>query len=354
MNEPQVKLVVDGTEHTGWITVNIRRSLIALSGSFELGIRPVDRPVPKGWKIAPHRECQILLGDTPVITGFIESIQSELNKDHHVVHVRGRDKTADLIDCPSGQGGKSFQKVTFKKILESLLMKFDIEHDFEFQSSHLHPAFHVSEFEGVFSALSRLAALDGLLLTTDGEGRLVITRPRLDLVPQEIISEALACEYSIDVQGMYSEYDMFIPNYAENYGNSVNESKLLAHSSNESVARFRPYTISSEGYANAGSAQKRVDWENSVRAAKGEKLKLTLPTWISKGGKLWEVNVPIKALFPALGIDGKFLISDVTFKLDQSGHQTVLECVPANAFKADPTLFIKENNLKDLITKESK
>jgi prophage tail gpP-like protein len=352
MSEPRVKLIVDGTEHTGWISVNIRRSLTALSGSFELGLRPIEKPVPKGWKIEPHKKCQVLLGDTPVLTGFIESIQSQLSKDQHMIHVRGRDLTADLIDCPSGQRGRSYQKATFKKILESLLVKFKIPHRFDAFGTHLHPAFHVSEFEGVFSALSRLASLEGLLLTTDGEGELVITRPKINSDIEERISEALACEYSIDVQGRYSEYNMFIPNYADSHDAQARE-KPFAYSPDSSIKRFRPYALSSEGYATAATAQKRVEWENTVRAAKSEKLRLTLPTWMTQGGKLWHVNTPIEASFPAIGVAGHFLISDVTFKLDQSGHQTDLECIPAAALKADPTLFIRENNLKDFISKAS-
>jgi prophage tail gpP-like protein len=315
-------------------------------------MRPVGAPVPKGWKIVPYKECQLFIGETPIITGFIESVKSQVARDQHSIQVRGRDLTADLIDCPSGQGGKSYQQARFKTILDSLLKNFRISRVFESQPTHLHPAFHVNEFEGVFSALSRIAALEGLMLITDGLGRLVITRPNIKKDPEETLTRALSCEYNVDVQGRFSEYDMFIPNYAQNE-NSSQESKPLAVSRDKSIGRFRPFSISSDGYSDMKTAQKRVDWENAVRAAKSEKLKICLAGWQTGQGKLWEINKTIFADFPAIGVKDKFLISGVTFKLDQSGHQTELECTPAAAFQADPTLFIKENNMKDLVTKVS-
>src|SRR4051812_49166056 len=93
-----VSVTIGKDKITGFERVVIHTSLETLSGYFELTL--VDEPEGnKNFKLITQAECTIKIGNDVVMTGFIDKVTPHVTKNSHTVSVRGRDKTADLVDC---------------------------------------------------------------------------------------------------------------------------------------------------------------------------------------------------------------------------------------------------------------
>ena len=173
MKKPDVRLEINGVKYGGWTKISIRRGIGQVAGTFELSIteRWPGQPIPA--KIELGASCVVTVDGAPVITGYVDDVAPSYNAASHTVSVTGRDKTCDLVDCcpPSTQ----LKGATLAAVARSLAAPFGIEVVDE-TGVGVVPGFKTNPGDTVFETLEQLARAKGVLLTTDGRGRLVICR----------------------------------------------------------------------------------------------------------------------------------------------------------------------------------
>ena len=172
---PSVRLEVDGKLYGGWKDIEISRSLEQCAGTFRLSVtdrwpqQSQSRQVPAG------ASCRVLVNGAPVITGYVDDVEVSYDANAHTYSVTGRDKTADLVDCcpPSTQlkGGGLVDLARRWAALFGIQVVVAVS-----GSLATVPNFKTDEGETCFEMFERLARANAVMLTTDGQGRLVIAR----------------------------------------------------------------------------------------------------------------------------------------------------------------------------------
>ena len=96
----QVRLVVNGQEFGGWKSVRIEGGIERQARSFDLEVTdrwPGQTDIPR--RIRPFDACQVFIGNDLVLTGYVDATPIKYDGKSVGVGVKGRSKTADLVDC---------------------------------------------------------------------------------------------------------------------------------------------------------------------------------------------------------------------------------------------------------------
>jgi prophage tail gpP-like protein len=341
---PDLVLRVDGQKLTGWETFRLERSLEAFAGAFSATVSDRrDFPIPEGAAV------EAILDGFPILTGWIDVVRPSFDARSRSVTIAGRDRTAELVDCSPVDLSAQFEHVALDGLASDLARPFGVQvvvagdPGAEFERFALHPG------ETVHEALERAARLRGVLLTTDGLGRLVLekpgtTRAAVDLVEGENL---LAGTGRFDRSSRFRRYVV----RGQLQGSDLlfaDETSTEGEAFDEAVRSVRTTLILAEAGVDIATAQKRAEWEAAVRRARGSALQVTLQGWRQgAAGPLWIPNVLARLRSPTLRIDRVLLVSSVLFTLDpRGGTTTELDLVHPDAYSPEPSLK-REDDLSD-------
>lgn len=347
-----LKLAVNGKTYEGWQQINVKRSMKAISGSFDL--RVVDKWAEEqvAWAIVPGDECRIEIGDDTIITGYVDSVSPRFDRDTREISVSGRDKTGDLVDCSTED--KAFTNTTFLDLLKKLAEPFGIQVkvDSGISISDRFPNF-TTQGDTIFDTMEKAARQVAVLLMNDGAGNILVTRAGKTRATTALIQgeNILSADADYDFKERFSKYTVksqfFNPDGAEPAVDF--SSKAVVTDAN--VKRHRPLLIKAETGSDSAKCQRRAKWEAAVRTGRSLRVNVTVPGWRQSDGELWTVNRLARVDAPWLGINMDLLITEVTFQKGEA-TTTQLTLEPASAYQPDPRT--KENPYRQLVLQESK
>lgn len=344
----KVELYVDGSIYSGWTSVRINRSLLAMAGSFELSVteqwpgQPVTRP------IKPGQRCRIVLAEQTLIEGHVEDLSIQYDANSHQVTLSGRDLTGDLPDCSilPEQGGE-LREQTLAGLAGTLCQPFGIK---VIQSGKLpdgadktFATFRAEPGETVFEALERASRQRGVLLTVDSHGRLVMTAPNTGPARYRLAlgREMLNANITASHRDRFSLYRVAgLGDAGGEFGDQASAADLAVSGdiNDPAIKRFRPKLLQSEdSLGSEDSAKERANWQAARAMASGNRARVTVQGWRAPDGQLWQTNKPVELEDPWLGFQGQpLLIVNVAFSLDDNGTLTELELMPAAGLVPEP------------------
>lgn len=339
----KVEITVNGATYGGWKNVTVRRSLKSLSGSFSLSLteRWQGRSTP--WPILAGDQCRVLLNGQAVITGFIDNTALSFDDNSRTITVSGRDKTADLVDCSVDLPQSQYNGIRIDDFARLVCAKFGVRVVAGFAPGPTIENVAVQQGETAFEILDRVARKRGLLLTTDGLGALVMTRPGSERARTALIlgENLLAGSAALDMTQRFSEYKV----KAQGFWATLQETQpdtdfvSLATAKDSSVPRYRPLVIQGESAMSGADAATRAQWEAKIRAARSEQVSVTVQGWTQSDGSLWRPNQIVRVRAPWLGIDGERLISEVSYQLSENGPTVaVISLDRKDAFVPEPVV----------------
>jgi len=332
---PNVILLVNGVEYSGWQSVRVTRSLEQVAGSFNLSVTDVWDAWSQSSGMASIKEgdlCQLQLDGETIINGTVDDRSVSYDKETHSIAISGRDATGDLVDCSvvptqiEGQTLLQIAKQVCKPFGISALSKVDVGAVFgnrTFEPGQL-----------CFELLSSLAAHRGLLLVSDTLGSLVITKPSKNRSAGALVfgENILACNGTASMRDRYRDYDVRheTPQSDGSSGEAATQIKSTAH--DQGVLRYRPLTIQAD---DATDLQKKVNFERNVRAAKAKPLTYTVAGWLADDFTLWQENTVVSITDPHQQPPlhkTDMLISTVSFVRDENGTRTEISVLAQGAF----------------------
>lgn len=330
-----VILKLNQQEYTGWTAIHISRGIEQLAGRFELGLaREVTDP---GIKARPGDACAVSLTDgQPLITGYVDTVTPRFDAASHSLTISGRDRTGDLIDCSAIHDTGQWQDKTLYDIAQDVCSPFGIEVLKAVEVDEVVANAAINDSETVLELLERLARQQGLLLTSDTAGRLVITRAatrRQAPAPLGVdggvpllsgsADHSWLERYSIYIgKGAHPDDGFFEPSAAASPGAEV---------ADPAIHRYRPLVLLAEDNATPGSLNQRMTFERNVRAGRGRRIVVTVQGW-TQDGQLWQPNQRVHIKEPRLNVDGELLIVSVTYTLDEGGTRTQLTLADPAAY----------------------
>lgn len=379
-----VTLVVDGEEYGGWKAVRIEAGIERQARSYDLSVTdvwPGQSDIPR--RIQPGDLCQVFIGDELVLTGFVDATPIRYDGTSVGVGVKGRSRTADLVDCcpvptgesstPAGGGewgdvvGKNGKKQTYVKappktanqwrnqklevIAAALAAPYGVRVVAEVDTGKVIPEHHVDVGETVFESIDRMMRIRHVLSTDNEEGDLVLVDVgsagrAAPLILGENIREG---DTQLDFKGVFSEYivkgqragndDHYAADASEEEGSATDTGKTTvtgdtATARDARATRRRVLVIKQSGQADDGTCQERAEYEKAYRAAKALETKYTIAGWRQPDGELWKQNQIVRVVDGLIGFDMDMVIAELAYVLDERGLRTEIKVGPPDGYRS--------------------
>jgi prophage tail gpP-like protein len=259
----EVILRLGSQRFDGWKAINITRSMECFANDFSLEV--TDRWSAE--KIAPIQNgspCEILIDSGKVITGYVDEISPTYSESSRRIRVRGRSKTADLVDC-SNTLTQQFKNQTFLQIGRALCKPFVID---VINEAGLTEKFSSKQFEvgqTTFDCLAEMARHAGVRLMTNADGNAVIARTgtRKVKTPLKLGDNILEAEGSFSLRDRFSDYMIASQFPGDNNINGAAAAHIKGVSADRAM-RYRPIFIQSETPLNQSMASKRAIWQRNT------------------------------------------------------------------------------------------
>lgn len=342
-----VKLLVNKKEFSGWKSARITRGIESVAGSFDLEVsdRWVHEGVVQSWPIGEEDACQVKLGNTIVITGYVDQRSISYGSSEHSLRVSGRDKSGDLVDCSAFLNKWEFHNIGIEAFINQVCTPYGIDVTFSEALGQSETAkiakLSIDPGDTAFEAIEKACRMAGLLVFSDGDGGIVLARAgtgrcKTALVEGENILSASA---DFDASQRFSTYAVL----GQQTGSDNKHGKASAHikgvASDLNVKRAaRTLLVRAEKSVTLAQAAKRAQWEATVRAGKSQTINVKVQGWTQANGDLWPINTLVAVKSPMLGIHGDLLISQATYSLDDSGTTTQLVLRDPKAFTPEPVI----------------
>ncbi|MEJ1358353.1 MAG: hypothetical protein RPU91_07690 [Candidatus Sedimenticola sp. (ex Thyasira tokunagai)] len=327
-----VRLETNGIKYGGWKEIRIQRGISHISGRFELvhtekwSGQDTPRPIRQG------AACRVSIDDETVITGHVDEANPEYSSHSHGITAKGRDATADLVDCsaPSFQ----WKGQTLLQGAEKLCQPFGISVQAATDIGPTFAAIENNEGETVFDVLARAARIRGLLLMSDGKGGLLITRAGTQRAAGKLKlgDNIKAAEGHFSHRNRFSEYKIKGQNPGNAFGDAAQAYQVMATVTDKAIKRHRPMTMVADDPVDAAAAKTRATWQRNVNAGQSQSVTYTVQGWRDQGGALWSPNFLIPVDDDYMGINQEMLITTVALVFDDKGKRAELTVMLPEAF----------------------
>ncbi|CUW41146.1 putative bacteriophage Baseplate protein [Magnetospirillum sp. XM-1] len=332
----RVTLQVGDKLFGGWKSVSIRMSLEKVAGSFDV---TASESWTKGGQLvtAPLRAgdgvVAMVDGET-VVTGYIDAAEPFYSTSDAGTKVRGRDRTADLVDCSADETELLGQKLP--RIAADLCKPFGIPvRVVGWDGGPAFAKYAVDPGETVARAIEDACRQVGAMMWTDGLGTLLLGRP----VGGAYAGTLRLGEHIIEASGgddhtnRFSEYHVTAGKDSDSGVWDQGGHLVEAEARDGEIRRYRPLTLSVEAeLPGAATAAQRAAWEARVRRARGLKRSLKVQSWRSPTGLIWRPGLTLDIDDRRLG-GGRLMVSEVGLDRSKQGTFASLQVVPEGAFE---------------------
>lgn len=328
---------------TGWTRVRVSRGIERCPSDFEVEFtEPYDAV---GDVIAqPGDQCEVLLGNDVVLTGFVDRYLPSYNARQHTIRITGRSKCQDLVDCSAKWPGGQLLNMPLLQIAQNLCAVYGIPVNLASGSNQGDPIpqLNIMVGEPIYDVLERLCRFRALLLYDQPDGSLLLsgigTQQAASGFKEGINVLSAGAMYGMD--GRFSDYDAVRQSLdtCEDVGDGGN---LIASETDTGVPRFRYRAIVAESvFGGQDVAAQRAKWELARRFGRSFQVRVTTDSWRDSSGALYAPNTLISVDLPGLKLKPQtWLISDVTYKRDDGGTTCDLTIMPPAAFEQQPIIL---------------
>lgn len=385
--DPQnlVTLVVNGEEYGGWKAVRIEAGIERQARSFDLSVTdrwPGQTDIPR--RIQPGDLCQVFIGADLVLTGFVDATPIRYDGNAVGVGVKGRSKTADLVDCcpvPTGEGTTTANSGLWKDVVgpdgkkpnvvkpppktanqwrnqklevisAALAAPYGVRVITEVDTGRAIPEHQVDVGETVFESIDRMMRIRHVLSTDNEKGDLVfidVGSAGNAATPIELGVNILEGDTLLDYKGVFSEYivkgqragsdDAFGADSSEGEGVSRETSRMTvtgetATARDARATRRRVLVIKQLGQADDGTCQERAEYEKAYRTAKALETRYTIIGWRQADGALWQQNQIVRVVDGLIGFDAGMVIAELAYVMDDRGLRTEIKVGPPDGYRS--------------------
>lgn len=377
-----VRLLVNGIEYGGWKAVRISAGIERQARDFDLEVTdrwPGQTEVPR--RIQPGDSCQVFIGADLVLTGYVDATPIKYDGKSVGVGVKGRSKTADLVDCcpvPSGEslGGQAmpwgdvigatggvlnvikppaksaaqWRQQKMEVIAAALAAPYGVRVISETDTGKAIPEHQVQVGESVFESIDRMMRQRHVLSSDNERGDLVF----IDVgsagragTAIELGVNVLSASTELDYKGVFSDYivkgqrvgndDTYASDVSEEQGEAVDDSSTTATgetatASDARAKRRRVLVVKQTGHADDGSCKDRAEYERAHRAAKALQTSYTVVGWRQADGSLWRPNTIVRVRDALIGFDTEMVIAEISWVMDKDGLRSEIRVGPQDGY----------------------
>ena len=320
----------------GWSQAEVSRSIEALSSTFSLAMSLVPGQVPP---LVSGAEVQVLVGDTVVLTGWVDKPRPFYRRGDCGLRVAGRSKTGGLVRSSAIHKGGQWINATVTQIAADLARPFGVEVKV---AAGVNPGPPIADFklsfgESCVDAISRAARMRGLLVTTDDAGRLLLTKAGVAKAPAELRRgvNIIAMEDIGSDEQRYQQYLGYAQSNVADDWDAARQVKATAR--DDEVPLYSVLLVQPDGNNTQADLQALVDHAARVRRGHAYGYRYTVEGWLVNGVP-WPVNARVPIYDDIAGLAGaEWLICAARLMVDRDGGPvTVMDVRPIEAYDTVP------------------
>lgn len=340
MSKDAVLLRVNGIDYGGWKEVEIIAGIERTARDFSLAITqqwPGETNIPR--RVKQGDVCEVFIGADKMLTGYVDATPIRYDANTVSVGVKGRSKTADLVDCSALHSTGQWRGRKVERIAADLAAVYGIEVTAEASTGNAISEHQIQPGETAFECIDRLLTLRQLLATDDANGRLVFINAGSGgraTTALKVGENILTGDAPLDYKDVFSEYQVKGQRAGNDYDSGATVSEITATAKNNNATRRRVLMIRQTGQADGATCADRARYENLHRAAKALETTYTVQGWRQGDGSLWLPNQLVRVIDPVIGYDTEMLIVEVAYRIGEQGTTASLKVAPKEGFIPAP------------------
>jgi prophage tail gpP-like protein len=345
-------LTIGNTNWIGWQRVQLTRSMDTVPANFDIMV--TERyPNQPDIEIAPGAACSVKLGGDLVLTGWIDRYEAALSAGEHTVHISGRSKSADLVDCAAFIGGQDPTAEQYQlsgsavSIIRQLAKAYGIEVTSQAPDDGPQiPVYNINLGETAWEIIDRLTKAAQVVAYDMPDGSLMIAQAGKEQMASGFAQganvEAAEVHFTMDQRfSVYEGFAIATPIFTTTSGGHQAPTAIAR---DDGVTRFRKRIIinSIPDIAAGGLLlPKLVEWEKNRRAGRSLAVAVTCDSWRDTSNNLWAPNHLAQVNIPAVKIpNASWVIGQVTYTKDERGRHAIVLLMPKDAFVPEPVPFM--------------
>lgn len=314
--------------YTGFEKYQIYRSIHAVAGSFYLSYR-LDKNHAKKISFKKGQQCKIKLYKELVLTGYINTVNKITTQNNSTIHISGRSKHQDIVDCSPKLNNSEYRDQSIKDIFAALCSPYNIQIK-NFDLSIKINKWSVDYGLTVWENIEELSRKFGVLINGNSEGDLELLK--ISKIQEE--TQLIEGENVVKINELESDEQQFSEYIVKGQSpDLIIDSEGIA--SDLTVKRQRTKVILSENPVNILEARVRAQWESVIRNSRSNSLIVDVNSHLTSPNSLiWKLNRRTTLISDTHDIYKEFLISSVKYEKRTSGVETTsLQLERLDAFK---------------------
>ena len=333
-----VTLLVNNLNYAGWMSVRVETGVERAARSFELGVS-WPRSLDVTLNITQGDSCQVFIGQDLVCTGWVDAIPINYDANQVTVMVKGRSRTADLVDCSAVNRAGQFSQMSPEAIIAAIAKAYGVDVVVQTATGAPLTQHQIQQGETAFESIDRIAKARQFLITDDALGNLVIAQAGSAGTANTGLAlgvNILSGSAGFDYSEIYSSYQVKGQKSGTDDSSGVAASQLLGAAADSTLSRTRVLVVRQSGQADAGTCQQRADYEAQVRKAKANEIRYRVEGWRQGNGALWAPNLTTQVTDAIMGVNDSRLINECFYLLDDGGMVCEMAVIAPEAFLTDP------------------
>lgn len=361
-----ITLELNGNRYDGFTSINVFKSLETISGSFNFSATSDDILV---FPVKVGSPCRVLIDNTPIITGFIETVSVSYDSGMHSLEISGRDKTCDIIDS-SVVGKKEFTgPISLTQIITTSLSNNSITGISVINGAGTIAKFEDSDLFGagvgetLFGFLEKYARKRQVLLSSNGDGNIVLARAgttRAITALQNIVggqaNNIKSGSISYDFTQRFNKY--IIQSQLNNAalfdadGTSTdNAVSQTGEATDDKIKRAsRQLEITSNSSDDKITLKDLATWHCNLRRARGTTYKVVVQGFYQdeENTRLWVNNELVQVVDDFADVRATLLVQSVEYNFSlKSGSTTTINLVDQDAYTLEANISAAEQRVND-------
>jgi len=297
----------------GWKSIEIHQSIEQMSNSFSFQCSEAGIAALAAHPVQLDTACRVLIGDTPVLNGYVENQNPQISPNQHDINISGRDITCDLIDSSALMPNQEMHNVTIREAAEVLCAPHKVKVECP-EPGEPFEIYAVNDGESVFDSIEQHARQRKLLCYTYGDGILHIKKAK-PIVIDYTLEEGVNFTNGSATHTNNDQYGEYRVKSQRHKG----ETNIKAVTKGTHKRLNRVLIVRPEKQDNTKESEDRGDWESRTRRAKGKRASITVPGWEFIKGRVWRPLMLPMLISPRLEFNETMLVASVKLHVDDNG-----------------------------------
>lgn len=325
-----VTVEVDGRRYLSFIRAQVRAGFREAARAFELKVAAEPDGAITAAIFHAGAAVQVYAGDDLLIDGFVDQYMPHLSAHDADIVVRGRSKSADLIDGDPDHPTGYFENKTPLEIGNELAKGYGAQFETDQQLQKL-PQYTLTPGGSIFREVEKMTRKQGFTITGTPKGNAKITKPSGQRHAGGLIERQTILVGNAD-HNWSNRHSKYMIRGQRAIGHGSRTLQMVAQTKDSAVTRKRVKSVVHDDDGTRTDLKKRIE-TRAARAA-GNALKASISTvgMRDEGGTIWTPGFLVWTESQFLNIAQDMLIEAVDMAQGPEGTISLLSLVDPRAY----------------------